>query len=76
MEELITYIISKIVADPTTAKIEKEDVNGEIYFHVYVPEEERGIIIGKEGRNIKAIRNLISILAKKEGKRVYIKIRD
>jgi predicted RNA-binding protein YlqC (UPF0109 family) len=76
MEEFIKYVLSKIVSNPDQVQIEREESNGEIYFFLILPEEDRGVVIGKEGKNIKSIRNLISILAKKENKRVYIKIRD
>jgi predicted RNA-binding protein YlqC (UPF0109 family) len=76
MEEFIKYVLSKIVSNPDQVQIEREESNGEIYFFIILPEEDRGVVIGKEGKNIKSIRNLISILAKKENKRVYIKIRD
>ena len=76
MEEFLKYIISKIVSEPEKVEIEQEEINGEIFFYIMVPEKDRGVIIGKEGKNIKALRNLITILAKKENKRVYLKIKD
>lgn len=77
MKELLQYILSKIVADPETIVI-TEEVNEfqENVLNVAIPEEERGIVIGKGGKNIQAIRNIISIIAKREGKKVRIKIID
>ena len=77
MKELLQYILSKIVADPETIVI-TEEVNEfqENVLNVAIPEEERGIVIGKGGKNIQAIRNIISIIAKREGKKVRIKILD
>jgi predicted RNA-binding protein YlqC (UPF0109 family) len=77
MKELLQYILSKIVADPDTINI-TEDTNefGEDVLNVSIPEEERGIVIGKGGKNIQAIRNIVSIIAKREGKKVRIKILD
>jgi predicted RNA-binding protein YlqC (UPF0109 family) len=77
MLELLHYLISKIVETPDDVKIEaKEEGEGSIVFYVEVPEEQRGVIIGKQGMNIKALRNILSIIAKRENKRVYIKIVD
>lgn len=77
MLELLHYILSQIVEDPKTLKIDKtEEPDGTIVFNVDVPEEERGMIIGKGGMNIRSLRNVISIIAKRENKRVYIKIVD
>lgn len=77
MVELLHYIISQIVSDPKLVKIEtvKEDQEN-ITFMLYLPEEERGVVIGKNGMNIRAIRNILSIIAKRENKRVYIKVVD
>lgn len=78
MEQLLSYILSKIVTDPSTIKITKEtdELTNELIFNISIPEEERGIIIGKQGKNIQAIRNIISIIARREGQRVRIKILD
>ena len=77
MLELLHYLVSKIVETPDAVKIEaKEEGEGSLVFYVEVPEEQRGVIIGKQGMNIKALRNILSIIAKRENKRVYIKIVD
>lgn len=76
MEDLLRYIITHIVSDPSTVEITSAEENGELVYYVSIPQEERGVVIGKEGRNIKSVRNLVSILAKKEGKRVFVKIKD
>lgn len=76
MLELLNYILASIVSDPETIKITREDTNEDVYLNVSIPQEERGVVIGKSGRNINAIRNLISIIARRENKRVYIKIVD
>jgi predicted RNA-binding protein YlqC (UPF0109 family) len=78
MEQLLNYILTKIVKDPETLKITREvdEATQEIIFNISIPEEERGIIIGKKGKNIQSIRNIVSIIAKREGQRVRIKILD
>lgn len=77
MLELLHYIIAQIVSDPKSVKIETvEEDKDNITFMLHLPEEERGVIIGKGGMNIRAIRNILSIIAKRENKRVYIKVVD
>jgi len=76
MLELLNYILTNIVSDPQTVKIDKEENANEVTFMVNIPQEERGVVIGKSGRNINAIRNLVSIIARRENKKVYIKIVD
>ena len=77
MKELLNYILSKIVTDPAEISI-SEDTNeyGETVLNVTLPQEERCIVIGKAGKNIESIRNIVSIIAKREGNKVRIKILD
>ncbi len=77
MKELLNYLLYKIVSDPDQIEI-NEDINaeGETVLNVSIPETERGIVIGKQGKNIQSIRNIVSIIAKREDKRVRIKILD
>jgi len=77
MLELLHYLVTKIVKDPDTVKItQQEEEKDNIVYTLELPEEERGVIIGKGGMNIRALRNVLSIIAKRENKRVYIKVSD
>ena len=77
MLELLHYIVTQIVSDPNTVKIDmQEEEKDNIVYLLNLPEEERGVVIGKGGMNIRAIRNILSIIAKRENKRVYIKVVD
>lgn len=76
MIELLHYIISHIVDDPDSTRITEEEDGDTIVFNLELPEEIRGVVIGKNGMNIKAIRNLVSIIARRENKKVILKIQD
>ena len=77
MLELLHYIVTKIVSNPDDVKIEtQEEDKDNIVYVLKLPEEERGVVIGKGGMNIRAIRNILNIIAKRENKRVYIKVAD
>ena len=47
MTELLNYIVAQIVADPKQIKIDREDTDEAVILKLSLPEEERGIIIGK-----------------------------
>ena len=53
----------------------KED-QGTVIFTIHVAKEDMGKVIGKEGRTIQSIRNLVKILAVKENKRVMVEIAE
>ena len=74
MEELLKFILNKIATKPDKVKVEKEEENNEIKFIISIDEVDKGRIIGKNGSNIKSIRLILSILANKENKRVFLKV--
>lgn len=76
MKDFIEYIIKNIVDNPDDVRIEEtEDDRGKV-IEVYLAQEDKPLVIGKEGRNIKAIRNLSLIAGKKNDENFYIKIID
>jgi predicted RNA-binding protein YlqC (UPF0109 family) len=73
MKELLEFIIKKLTA--TTEVSVSENVNGEVYEYLLsVPKELMGLIIGKNGNTIKAIRNILKIRATLEKKRFYLNV--
>ncbi|MBI2599181.1 KH domain-containing protein [Candidatus Curtissbacteria bacterium] len=66
MEELIRLLIEPLVTDIKTVKIEKVNLDGNVHFTVSVPKADIAKVIGKEGKMVKAIKNLTKIRAIKE----------
>ncbi len=78
MEEFLSFIVTSIVDHPKKVKIttdKSEDPSVTSYLIAVAP-EDMGKIIGKNGKIIKAIRNLAQILSYKQKKRVLIKIKE
>ncbi len=75
MKELLVFILTNALPNVEFSVDQTEDEQG-IVFTINLPEAERGKIIGKGGRNIKAIRDIVSIIARREDKRVFLKIAD
>ncbi len=79
MKELLEYIIKSIVNNPDGVSIEEKesvDFPGLTILTVDVSEEDKGIVIGRKGRTINAIRDLITINAIRNDKRVKVIIKD
>lgn len=75
MKEFLKYIISQIVNHPEEVTIDENKFGDNIFqYHIKVNQEDIGQIIGKEGKIIKAIRNIAKVLAVKESKQVRIEI--
>lgn len=66
MEELLRVLISPLVSDIKKVKIEKIADGSNIRFIVSIPQADIAKVIGKEGKMIKAIKNLLKIRAIKE----------
>ena len=75
MKELLSYIVEHIVSHPEDVQIEKEENEaGFITLRLRVHPEDMGIVIGKGGNVIRAIRNLLRVKAIKENKRVNLEL--
>jgi uncharacterized protein len=79
MKELLEYIVKSIVNQPDSVSItERESVDfpGLTILSVSVAEDDKGIVIGKRGRTINAIRDIMSINAIRSNKRVRIIVEE
>ena len=76
MKQALNFIVSNILDNPEAFDIREEEVDGVTNFIVSVPQEEMGKIIGKEGKVIRAIRNVVKIPAIREGKKINISLEE
>jgi len=79
MKELLEHIVKSIVNHPDDVKIdERESVDfpGLNILTIDVAEDDKGVVIGRKGRTINAIRDLITINAIRNDKRVKVLIKD
>ena len=74
MLKLLKYLITKIVDEPQKIKIKKEKNEEGIIFLIDVAESDRGKIIGKDGKIITSLRNIVNVKAKKENEKVFLKL--
>lgn len=65
-----------MVEEPEKVEITESEENGIINFNVRVPKESIGKVIGKEGKIIRAIRNVMKIPAIKQNKRINIALEE
>lgn len=74
MKELTLYLIKNLADHPEAVSVNEREENGVVHLRVTTAEEDKGRIIGKEGRVIKAVRALVGVLAAKQGKRSYVQV--
>ena len=75
MKKLLNFLLKKIVNHPKDIIIE-EQIPGEGFLNLAlkVNPEDAGLVIGKRGKTIKALKDIIKISAIKEEKRVNIEL--
>lgn len=74
MKELVEYIARAVVDHPEAVQVTQVDEEGRIILNVQVAEEDRGKIIGRQGRVAEAIRTLLRVAAVKKGTRATLQI--
>jgi len=74
MKELVEYIVKSIVTDPDKVSITEEEGEEGLLVKLEVAPEDKGRVIGKQGRVAEAIRTLLRVKAAKEETRVRLQI--
>lgn len=74
MKELVEYIAKSIVNLPDAVTVTEEEGEDGIVLKLKVADEDKGRIIGKQGRIAQAIRTLIRVKAAKAGTRASLEI--
>ncbi len=72
MKELLEFIIKSLVSQPQAVEIEGEEKNGVINLNLKVAKEDMGMVIGRQGKVIKAIRTLLKARGLTEKKKVQL----
>lgn len=74
MKELIEYIAKQIVNEPDEVKVEEEETEDGITLKLQVADDDKGRIIGKQGRIAEAMRALLRVKAAKASTKVRLEI--
>ncbi len=74
MKDVLEYIVKAIVDSPDVITIEEEDVDGVVTYTIHAAKEDMGKLIGKQGKVIRSIRNVMKIPAMKAQKKVQIQL--
>ena len=74
MKDFVTWVVKKIVDRPDQVLVEEINQENQILLNLKVAQEDMGRVIGKTGKIIKAIRNLVKIIAIKEGKLINLQL--
>ena len=76
MKDTLLVIISSIVDNPDAVSIEEDETDGILNLIVTVAKDDMGKVIGREGKVIRSIRNIMKIKAMKHGVRINISLAE
>ncbi len=74
MKELVEYIARSIVDAPDDVKVEEETSDEGLTLKLQVADDDKGRVIGKQGRIAEAIRTLLRVKAAKASTKVRLEI--
>lgn len=75
MKELLQFLVEGLTGDKKIT-VEENSQNGAIDYLILAPKEVVGMIIGKGGKTIRAIRNLVKVRATLEAKAVSVSVEE
>ncbi len=74
MKELIEYIAKAIADNPDKVVVTETQEEDRVLIRLEVAPEDKGKVIGREGRVVQAMRTLLRVAAVKKGTRATLEI--
>lgn len=76
MGDLIKFLLEPLVTTIDTIKIEKSQEGERVNYTIYIPKEDIAKVIGKNGKMIKSIKNLLKIRGIKENIFINVNVEE
>ncbi|MCL0101786.1 KH domain-containing protein [Dehalococcoidia bacterium] len=74
MKELVEYIAKAIADAPDAVVVTESEEDDRVVIRLEVAPEDKGKVIGREGRVVQAMRTLLRVAAVKKGTRATLEI--
>ncbi|MHB8059479.1 MAG: KH domain-containing protein [Gaiellaceae bacterium] len=76
MAEFLLEIVRRMVEDPGAVSVEEVERDGDAVLRLSVADDDRGKVIGRQGRIIRSLRTLVRAGGAREGKRYLLEIAE
>ncbi len=76
MKDLVEYIVKSFVTKPESVTVEENKDETDIILKLTVDPEDMGLVIGKQGQTIKALRRILTVRAIADDVRVNLQLFD
>jgi len=70
----VQYCVEKLVEVPDAVEVEKATDGGDSQIRIRVAPDDTGKVIGRSGRIIGAMRQVVNVASAKHGEQVYLKV--
>jgi predicted RNA-binding protein YlqC (UPF0109 family) len=72
--ELLEWIARRLVDEPDAVRVETEEREDAVVFHLYVAPDDVGKVIGRRGRLARALRSLVRAAGARADRRFLLEI--
>ncbi|HSI97858.1 MAG TPA: KH domain-containing protein [Gaiellaceae bacterium] len=76
MAELLEWIARRLVDEPDAVRVETEEREGAVVFHLHVAPDDVGKVIGRQGRMARALRSIVRAAGARADERYLLEIAD
>lgn len=76
MAELLEWLARQLVDDPDSVRVEQEDREDAVVFHLHVAPDDVGKVIGRQGRIARALRSVVRAAGARADRRFLLEIAD
>ena len=74
MKALVEYLARALARNPEEVRVEEEHLGDRVILRLHVADDDKGRVIGREGRIAKAIRALVHVAGTRAGVRTTLDI--
>ena len=72
--DLVVYLARQLVDEPETVRVEEVEEDGDTVLRLHVAEGDKGKVIGRQGRIVRALRTVVRASAGRGDRRVLLEI--
>jgi len=74
--ELLEWLARQLVDDPDAVRVETEEREDAVVFHLHVASDDVGKVIGRQGRIARALRSVVRAAGARADRRFLLEIAD
>jgi len=74
LHQTISLLVTALVDDASGVRIDATEGHSLVIFEIRCGQQEMGKVVGKSGRNIQALRTILSAIGAKHRKRVQVEL--